>query len=807
EILDNQSNDTNQVVQRQVDTAIQKKTNDLAPIDRNQPDIARLDNITQSDRTIQRESDFTIQPVLDSQTTEIQRSSDDIPPIQNALTSDQPIAEILDNQSNDTNQVVQRQVDAADLPNLPIVLPTVNNTPLESDRNIQARVNADYSAPIRAIAQDINLSQTDAIQRQTNDPNPIDRNQPDIAQLDDITQSDRTIQRELSPSIQPILDSQTTEIQSSSSNSLSDHPIDNPIQDTKAPKPTLIIDNNIDLINQNQSLQRQSEITNSSILSSILNTDIQRNDGANYESSNSSPLNISADQNTNILQRKDHISQINPSLPNESSSFIEEISTLNSQSIQQNNKESTREISQGNFESHVTKSPIADTEQSNNQIIQRKLSMSDPEIDINITPVNFSERIQRDKDHNVTLNETLVNLDQNEQETTIQSFSDLQTAKSITGSITESNISESDRLQQSPDRAQNLGTPKSDIADIQKKSDLSPVGNNLETQLDNIRDSNTKLSADNQNNNFNRDLVGNSTQDLQQSIQRNSSSEVNAIDSNSLEDSIENQTMIQMMKDPSNTEALKLPKAIENLGHTEYLGSFASLNLSQVPSTPQQRTLQPFRDRNTRSNNSKNLNNLSDNIRNQPKDIQRKENDTPDQSNRTDAMTNGWSNIAELLANLPPPQTPTNSSTSSLNRKTVSDRSPLAIAAPKTSTDSARSSSTNQTVIQRSPEQKNSYNNSPNSDQDLYLTPTGLQRGNPNKDTNPTATIQRALDTDPLPEATVSVKPIEEQDEEDEDNLEHNLETLAQEIYILLKQRLGIEKERQGNKYQGRLPW
>ncbi|WP_197278772.1 hypothetical protein, partial [Pseudanabaena sp. 'Roaring Creek'] len=84
----------------------------------------------------------------------------------------------------------------------------VNNTPLESDRNIQASVNADYSAPIR----DINLSQTDAIQRQTNDITPIDRNQPDVAQLN-ITQSDRTIQRELNSSIQPVLDSQTSEIQ------------------------------------------------------------------------------------------------------------------------------------------------------------------------------------------------------------------------------------------------------------------------------------------------------------------------------------------------------------------------------------------------------------------------------------------------------------------------------------------------------------------------------------------------------------------------------------------------------------------
>ncbi|WP_156341517.1 hypothetical protein, partial [Pseudanabaena sp. 'Roaring Creek'] len=120
--------------------------------------LSQLDDITQSDRTIKRESDFTIQPILDSQSTEIQRqvisndiesnnspqiqrSNDNASLIQRASTSDQSIVEIPDNQSNDINQVVQRQVDTANLP-------TVNNTPLESDRNIQASVNADYSAPI-----------------------------------------------------------------------------------------------------------------------------------------------------------------------------------------------------------------------------------------------------------------------------------------------------------------------------------------------------------------------------------------------------------------------------------------------------------------------------------------------------------------------------------------------------------------------------------------------------------------------------------------------------------------------------------
>ncbi|WP_413201430.1 hypothetical protein [Nostoc piscinale] len=34
-----------------------------------------------------------------------------------------------------------------------------------------------------------------------------------------------------------------------------------------------------------------------------------------------------------------------------------------------------------------------------------------------------------------------------------------------------------------------------------------------------------------------------------------------------------------------------------------------------------------------------------------------------------------------------------------------------------------------------------------------------------------------------------------------------NLDTLAREIYKMLKQRLDIERERRGNNYSGRLPW
>ena len=155
--------------------------------------------------------------------------------------------------------------------------------------------------------------------------------------------------------------------------------------------------------------------------------------------------------------------------------------------------------------------------------------------------------------------------------------------------------------------------------------------------------------------------------------------------------------------------------------------------------------------------------------------------------------------ISELLANLPPPASSNTSSTSSLNNQKTSDRSSLA------TKPAPASSISSQTTIQRSPD--NNYIDSA-IDQDLYLTPTGLQKGNPNKITNTQPhTIQRESVPTPLPEATVSVQPRQDQDNQDEMNFDQNLETLAQEIYILLKQRLEIEKERQGARYQGRLPW
>jgi len=119
---------------------------------------------------------------------------------------------------------------------------------------------------------------------------------------------------------------------------------------------------------------------------------------------------------------------------------------------------------------------------------------------------------------------------------------------------------------------------------------------------------------------------------------------------------------------------------------------------------------------------------------------------------------------------------------------------------------SITTSTSKQTIIQRSPDDSN------DDDLDLYITPTGLQRGNPNQVTNSQVnTIQRKKDphqeSENLPEATVSVNNFQDNDNKDEASFEENLTALAQEIYVLLRQRLEIEKERQGSIYRGRLPW
>ncbi|GBO53279.1 hypothetical protein APA_1186 [Pseudanabaena sp. lw0831] len=351
---------------------------------------------------------------------------------------------------------------------------------------------------------------------------------------------------------------------------------------------------------------------------------------------------------------------------------------------------------------------------------------------------------------------------------------------------------------------------QSSQSEIQRQSDVSVVSDILQGDLTQqiqkfsdlpVLDSDTQIEADNitqapqseiqrqivNSNLLQGDTLNNSefvNSDRSQLIQRK-------VDSSNHENPVgktENQTVIQMMTDPSNTADLKLPKVIENIAQTEYLGNFSAL-------TPPQTVQRSQADRpesitnyqlpiNLAQTDRPSQNDLSNNL---SKIIQPKQEQNPD-SNQTDSS--GWANIAELLANLPPPPSSNNSSASSLNSQKTSDRSSLA---------------TKPATIQRSPDPN--YTDNAN-DQDLYITPKGLQKGNPNKITKTQSnTVQRELTYDTFPEATVSVETRQDQPNQGAENFDKNLETLAQEIYILLKQRLEIEKERQGARYQGRLPW
>ncbi|MCE2886173.1 MAG: hypothetical protein LW723_02030, partial [Pseudanabaena sp. 42896M_M3] len=364
--------------------------------------------------------------------------------------------------------------------------------------------------------------------------------------------------------------------------------------------------------------------------------------------------------------------------------------------------------------------------------------------------------------------------------------------------------SQSDRTIQDSD-SNIIQTPQIDAiqreSDISAVSDISQVDQNIQRfsespVLDDLlqsdrtiqRETNSNITQPTQTDSLQTQpdilsvsdiLQGDHSKSIQRKVEANN--QENPIDNS------ENKTIIQMMRDPSNTADLKLPKAIENLSQTEYLGNFSPLTPSKTTSSKSSQTVQRSQiDRPSPNSLSNSLNNL-------PQIIQPKQDQNPD-SNQTNSI--GWSNIAELLANLPLTKSSSNPPASSLNNQKTSDRSPLA------TKPASVSSTSNQTTIQRSLDQ-----NDIDSDQDLYITPTGIQKGKPNKIINTQSpTVQRKINAEQLPEATVSVEPRQDQNQ-DAENFDQNLETLAQEIYILLKQRLETEKERQGTRYQGRLPW
>ncbi|MCA6551044.1 MAG: hypothetical protein IM585_03260, partial [Pseudanabaena sp. M135S2SP2A07QC] len=424
-----------------------------------------------------------------------------------------------------------------------------------------------------------------------------------------------------------------------------------------------------------------------------------------------------------------------------------------------------------------------------------------------------------------TIQDSDSNIIQTPQTALIQSQSDISTGDNISQPPVLENVSQSDAPQQvqrfseapaldsgsQSDRtiqdsdSNIIQTPQIDAiqreSDISAVSDISQVDQNIQRfsespVLDDLlqsdrtiqRETNSNITQPTQTDSLQTQpdilavsdiLQGNYSQSIQRKVEANNQE-------NTIVNS-ENKTIIQMMRDPSNTADLKLPKAIENLSQTEYLGNFSPLTPSKTTSSKSSQTVQRSQiDRPSPNSLSNSLNNL-------PQIIQPKQDQNPD-SNQTNSIV--WSNIAELLANLPLTKSSSNPPASSLNNQKTSDRSPLA------TKPASVSSTSNQTTIQRSLDQ-----NDIDSDQDLYITPTGIQKGKPNKIINTQSpTVQRKINADQLPEATVSVEPRQDQNQ-DAENFDQNLETLAQEIYILLKQRLETEKERQGTRYQGRLPW
>ncbi|MFO0307584.1 MAG: hypothetical protein ACK53D_01315 [Pseudanabaena sp.] len=495
--------------------------------------------------------------------------------------------------------------------------------------------------------------------------------------------------------------------------------------------------------------------------------------------------------------------------------------SVDGQTINQSNIQAKSLSSQNNLQ-RKQQTNLSSNTSTNNKSIQRQ--------PLNNSPASQTNEIQRQPDispidsisqgdHNIQQEPSFPPVDnithsiQREAQTQFEALSidnishgdqTIQQVQRFSESPALDSGSQSDRTIQDSD-SNIIQTPQIDAiqreSDISAVSDISQVDQNIQRfsespVLDDLlqsdrtiqRETNSNITQPTQTDSLQKQPDILSVSDILQgdhskSIQRK-------VEANNQENTIvnsENKTIIQMMRDPSNTADLKLPKAIENLSQTEYLGNFSPLTPSKTTSSKSSQTVQRSQiDRPSPNSLSNSLNNL-------PQIIQPKQDQNPD-SNQTNSIV--WSNIAELLANLPLTKSSSNPPASSLNNQKTSDRSPLA------TKPASVSSTSNQTTIQRSLDQ-----NDIDSDQDLYITPTGIQKGKPNKIINTQSpTVQRKINADQLPEATVSVEPRQDQNQ-DAENFDQNLETLAQEIYILLKQRLETEKERQGTRYQGRLPW
>ncbi|MFN5502347.1 MAG: hypothetical protein ACK5AW_09675 [Pseudanabaena sp.] len=580
------------------------------------------------------------------------------------------------------------------------------------------------------------------------------------------------------------------------SNSFDDSPFFNqPLSPTSLPS--------VDGQTINQSNIQAKSLSSQNNLQRKQQTNLSSNTSTNNKSIQRQPLNNSPASQTNEIQRQpdispidsisqgDHNIQQEPSFPpvdNITHSIQREAQTQFEALSIDNISHGDQTIQQVQ---RFSESPALDSGSQSDRNIQ--------DSDSNIIQTPQTASIQRQSDisagDNISQPPALDNGSQGDAPQQVQRFSE---------SPVLDNGSQSDRTIQDSGST-NIQTPQIDAiqreSDISAVSDISQVDQNIQRfsespVLDDLlqsdrtiqRETNSNITQPTQTDSLQTQpdilavsdiLQGNYSQSIQRKVEANNQE-------NTIVNS-ENKTIIQMMRDPSNTADLKLPKAIENLSQTEYLGNFSPLTPSKTTSSKSSQTVQRSQiDRPSPNSLSNSLNNL-------PQIIQPKQDQNPD-SNQTNSI--GWSNIAELLANLPLTKSSSNPPASSLNNQKTSDRSPLA------TKPASVSSTSNQTTIQRSLDQ-----NDIDSDQDLYITPTGIQKGKPNKIINTQSpTVQRKINADQLPEATVSVEPRQDQNQ-DAENFDQNLETLAQEIYILLKQRLETEKERQGTRYQGRLPW
>jgi len=805
-----------------ISESIQQKSDDSA-----------IDDISQGDRTVQRKSDLfnNIDITQSPYSNDTQRQSD---VSLNSLT-----------EGDVSQQIKQTDPSISDSNNLTnIVQPLQRETDIstvdiqQNDLSDELQRQSDLSLVDNSISGD---NHTQQIQRTSDLPNsdsdaPSNTQQVAIAE-DNTSSTEQNIQRdtELFNSIVSPQSFQTTDNQETSSLPVDAAEIMS--QGNLAPQtqPTnLSIADGFITSNSDQSIQRESLVDNSS-----------QNDRNISSSRDISALDSKQDSQANEIQRQPNISDVdriaqsdrstiqsNSDLTPVSSTQTPQVDGIQRQiaselspvditqssptsEIQRLSNISVDDITQGDLtqatqrtdsttdsntdssvntiqrQSDVT---VTDLSQSN-YTPQRGSNEADVNIKNDITSSLQNETIQRQFDHDIS---TVDNVYQNN--SVIQRESDLSVVDTTQSSVTNDaqsklqreivdstvdNISQVDRIQ--PVQG-NLNNSEANNVDstlaidrpnvIQREIDLVALEPEVSSQISENLDHENRQQIQKKPDQEKEDTTNNQT-----SVEQNT-----------------NQTILQMLADPSNTEDLQLPKAIENLAHTDYLGNFSLLPSLQTSSpitsqaiqrSPTKRPGQP-----TQSSLPNSLNNFA-------KTIQPMQDKNSDSSNSQTNST-GWANISELLANLPP-SPKASSSTSSLNKQTnTGDRSPLATSPSSSST----SSNGNQTTIQRSLD-KTTYKDN-DIEQDLYLTPSGLQKGNPHKiaNTRPNA-IQRELTSDTLPEVKVSVNSRQDpnNDSYDKENFEKNLETLAQEIYILLRHRLEIEKERQGGKYQGRLPW